>query len=54
MVTTSADNPCQDKPDGEVPEYACRSYTVCQSGQPIIVECPEGEAFDINITQCNE
>ena len=46
---------CDDQDDGSVPEWGCKSYTVCIGGDPVIIDCAAiGKVYNPDIKQCDE
>ena len=46
------DDVCDGLPDGSIPEFGCKSYTMCKNGDPVQVDCPEGESFHPQELEC--
>ena len=46
-------NPCEGKETGEIPEYDCKSFTMCFGEDPRHFECPEGLVFNVEVGNCD-
>ena len=54
-VVAKAQSDCTGVPDGTVIDWACRSYTICQDEQPVIIDCSEnGQVYNPDIMACDE
>ena len=50
-----AQSDCTGVPDGTVIDWGCRSYTICEDEQPVIIDCSEnGQVYNPDIMACDE
>ena len=50
-----AQRDCTGVPDGTVIEWGCRSYSVCENEQLVIIDCSEtGQVYNPDIMACDE